>query len=120
MAAGSLIMRCIATESSIRARRITSRSVTISSAMQRLFKHRLEHCRVEPARILVVTAAVIAIDHPLPARQLMLCPVSELTASDGQAEASAQAVMRDLAQRDERRELRQRRDSLHQERAAGR
>src|SRR5688572_15837173 len=118
IASALLMIRCIAATSSYRARRRINRSVRISSATLNLYgplKHCLEHRGIEATRILVVAAAVIAIDQPSPTRKLMLCAMGKLGARNGYAKAPAQAVMGDLSKRDKGLKVRQFVDRRHQE-----
>src|SRR4249919_529426 len=102
MATGSLMIRCMAAASSGPARRSRSRSVLISSMrLHRLFEHRLEHRTIETAGVLVVATAMIAIEKPAATWKFVDCAMAECQAGRRQAKATAYAVMRDLAQRDE-------------------
>ena len=77
------MMECIGLVSAMVARLRTSRFVRISSGMDRFLENRLEHGGIQPTRVLVVAAAVIAIDQALAARQHMFGAVCELGAGNG-------------------------------------
>src|SRR4030095_14951868 len=77
-----------------------SRSVRISSMrLHRLLEHRLEHRAIEAAGVLVVAAAMIAIDQPAATWKFVDCAMSEFLSGGLQAKATANALMRHLAQR---------------------
>src|SRR3982750_4027952 len=98
------MIACMASASSGRARRSTNRSVRISSIMaarHRLLENRLKHGRVESSGVLVVAAAVIAIDQRSPPGQFKLGAMGEFGAGERDLEAAAQAVVGDLTKGDE-------------------
>ena len=86
---------------------------------QRPREHRFEHRGVEPAGVLVVARAVIAIDQDAAVGQAVLGEVAERRLGQPPAQRLDRRLVRDLAERDEHAHVGQRRQLRLEERAAG-
>src|SRR5687768_13636769 len=115
------MIACIAGASSGRARRSTSRSVrsSITGDLKRAREHRFEHGRVEPPRILVVTAAVIAREQDPSVGGNVFGGVAEFGYARLEAERACRGIVRDLAERNNHLHRWQLRQRLLEEWAAG-